>query len=50
MCAVAGVAFTKDGRYMAVVERRDCKDFISIFVCNNWQLLRVSSASPPTLL
>ncbi|XP_014739407.1 PREDICTED: WD repeat-containing protein WRAP73 isoform X1 [Sturnus vulgaris] len=35
-----GMAFTKDGRYMAVAERRDCKDFISIFVCNNWQLLR----------
>ncbi|NXP29239.1 WRP73 protein, partial [Scytalopus superciliaris] len=35
-----GVAFTKDGRYMAVAERRDCKDFISIFVCSNWQLLR----------
>ncbi|NXR86633.1 WRP73 protein, partial [Hypocryptadius cinnamomeus] len=35
-----GVAFTKDGRYMAVAERRDCKDFISIFVCRNWQLLR----------
>lgn len=42
---MAGVAFTKDGRYMAVAERRDCKDFISIFVCRNWQLLRVSSAS-----
>ncbi|XP_059685989.1 WD repeat-containing protein WRAP73 isoform X2 [Gavia stellata] len=35
-----GVAFTKDGRYMAVAERRDCKDFISIFVCSDWQLLR----------
>lgn len=50
ICPVAGVVFTKDGRYMAVAERRDCKDFISIFVCSNWQLLRVSSASPPTLL
>lgn len=47
---MAGVAFTKDGRYMAVAERRDCKDFISIFVCRSWQLLRVSSASAPTLL
>lgn len=37
----AGIAFTKDGRYMAVAERRDCKDFISIFVCSDWQLLRV---------
>lgn len=47
---MAGVAFTKDGRYMAVAERRDCKDFISIFVCRNWQLLRVSTASAPPLL
>uniref|UniRef100_A0A663LWM0 WD repeat containing, antisense to TP73 n=1 Tax=Athene cunicularia TaxID=194338 RepID=A0A663LWM0_ATHCN len=35
-----GIAFTKDGRYMAVAERRDCKDFVSIFVCSDWQLLR----------
>ncbi|XP_052547949.1 WD repeat-containing protein WRAP73 isoform X3 [Tympanuchus pallidicinctus] len=35
-----GIAFTKDGRYMAVAERRDCKDFVSLFVCSNWQLLR----------
>ena len=26
---------------MAVAERRDCKDFVSIFVCSDWQLLRV---------
>ncbi|NWH71615.1 WRP73 protein, partial [Piaya cayana] len=35
-----GIAFAKDGRYMAVAERRDCKDFVSIFVCSDWQLLR----------
>ncbi|NXN98622.1 WRP73 protein, partial [Rhinopomastus cyanomelas] len=35
-----GITFTKDGRYMAVAERRDCKDFVSIFVCSDWQLLR----------
>uniref|UniRef100_A0A8D0KVA4 WD repeat containing, antisense to TP73 n=1 Tax=Strix occidentalis caurina TaxID=311401 RepID=A0A8D0KVA4_STROC len=38
--SLAGIAFTKDGRYMAVAERRDCKDFVSIFVCSDWQLLR----------
>ncbi|NXV41620.1 WRP73 protein, partial [Uria aalge] len=38
--SLAGIAFTRDGRYMAVAERRDCKDFISIFVCSDWQLLR----------
>ncbi|PKU35252.1 wd repeat-containing protein hypothetical protein [Limosa lapponica baueri] len=36
-----GIAFTRDGRYMAVAERRDCKDFVSIFVCSDWQLLRI---------
>ncbi|KAM5140389.1 WD repeat-containing protein WRAP73 [Mantella aurantiaca] len=35
-----GIAFTKDGRHMALAERRDCKDYISIFVCNDWRLLR----------
>ncbi|XP_006016278.1 WD repeat-containing protein WRAP73 isoform X1 [Alligator sinensis] len=35
-----GIAFTKDGHYMALAERRDCKDFISLFVCSDWQLLR----------
>ncbi|KAM8790266.1 WD repeat-containing protein WRAP73 [Rhynchonycteris naso] len=35
-----GVAFSRDGRYLALAERRDCKDYVSIFVCSNWQLLR----------
>ncbi|XP_039612031.1 WD repeat-containing protein WRAP73 isoform X1 [Polypterus senegalus] len=35
-----GIDFTKDGRYLALAERRDCKDYISIFVCSDWQLLR----------
>ncbi|KAE8593305.1 hypothetical protein XENTR_v10019069 [Xenopus tropicalis] len=35
-----GIAFTHDGRHMALAERRDCKDYISIFVCNDWRLLR----------
>ncbi|KAG5838690.1 hypothetical protein ANANG_G00226270 [Anguilla anguilla] len=35
-----GVDFSRDGRYMALAERRDCKDYISLFVCGDWQLLR----------
>ncbi|XP_004607262.1 WD repeat-containing protein WRAP73 [Sorex araneus] len=35
-----GIAFTLDGRHMAVAERRDCKDYVSVFVCGDWQLLR----------
>uniref|UniRef100_A0A8C5H084 WD repeat containing, antisense to TP73 n=1 Tax=Gouania willdenowi TaxID=441366 RepID=A0A8C5H084_GOUWI len=35
-----GVDFSKDGRYMALAERRDCKDHVSVFVCNDWHLFR----------
>ncbi|XP_045659454.1 WD repeat-containing protein WRAP73 isoform X2 [Ursus americanus] len=35
-----GITFTRDGRYMALAERRDCKDHVSVFVCSDWQLLR----------
>ena len=36
-----GLDFTKDGRYMALAERRNCKDFISVFVCEAWKMLQV---------
>uniref|UniRef100_A0A669EYK9 WD repeat containing, antisense to TP73 n=1 Tax=Oreochromis niloticus TaxID=8128 RepID=A0A669EYK9_ORENI len=35
-----GIDFSRDGSYMALAERRDCKDFVSIFVCDDWHLLR----------
>uniref|UniRef100_A0A9J7XTA8 WD repeat containing, antisense to TP73 n=1 Tax=Cyprinus carpio carpio TaxID=630221 RepID=A0A9J7XTA8_CYPCA len=35
-----GIDFTADGRYMALAERRECKDYISVFVCDDWHLLR----------
>lgn len=35
-----GIHFTNDGKYMALAERRDCRDFISVFVCNTWQLVK----------
>ncbi|XP_060787460.1 WD repeat-containing protein WRAP73 isoform X3 [Neoarius graeffei] len=35
-----GMDFSADGHYMALAERRDCKDYISIFVCDDWHLLR----------
>uniref|UniRef100_A0A9J7XWJ2 WD repeat containing, antisense to TP73 n=2 Tax=Cyprinus carpio TaxID=7962 RepID=A0A9J7XWJ2_CYPCA len=43
---VGGVSFAPcqlllaDGRYMALAERRECKDYISVFVCDDWHLLR----------
>uniref|UniRef100_A0A8C8YJ96 WD repeat containing, antisense to TP73 n=1 Tax=Prolemur simus TaxID=1328070 RepID=A0A8C8YJ96_PROSS len=41
-----GITFTRDGRYMALAERRDCKDYVSVFVCSDWQLLRVRRSVP----
>uniref|UniRef100_A0A3B5B068 WD repeat containing, antisense to TP73 n=1 Tax=Stegastes partitus TaxID=144197 RepID=A0A3B5B068_9TELE len=35
-----GVDFSRDGRYMALAERRDCKDYVCVFVCDDWHLLR----------
>uniref|UniRef100_UPI00358FE037 WD repeat-containing protein WRAP73 isoform X1 n=2 Tax=Myxine glutinosa TaxID=7769 RepID=UPI00358FE037 len=35
-----GVDFTQDGQYMALAERRNCKDFVSVFACQDWQLLK----------
>ena len=37
----SGLDFTKDGKYMALAERRNCKDCISIFACSSWQLVKV---------
>lgn len=30
---------------MALAERRDCRDHVSVFVCSDWQLLRVGAFS-----
>uniref|UniRef100_A0A8C4Q297 WD repeat containing, antisense to TP73 n=1 Tax=Eptatretus burgeri TaxID=7764 RepID=A0A8C4Q297_EPTBU len=35
-----GMDFTQDGQYMALAERRNCKDFVSVFACQDWQLLK----------
>ena len=32
--------FTRDGKYMLLAERRECKDYASIFECATWQLLK----------
>lgn len=36
----SGLDFTRSGSYMALAERRDCKDMISIFDCSSWQLVQ----------
>ncbi|CAG9466606.1 unnamed protein product [Pedinophyceae sp. YPF-701] len=35
----SGVAFSPDGRYMAVPERRACKDYVRLYACGSWELL-----------
>ncbi|XP_057682364.1 WD repeat-containing protein WRAP73 isoform X2 [Corythoichthys intestinalis] len=35
-----GIDFSRDGCYMALAERRDCKDYVCLFVCDDWHLLR----------
>lgn len=37
-----GIAFSHDGNYMAVMERKDCKDHVSLFAVSSWQLVKVS--------
>lgn len=32
--------FSSNGKYMALAERRDCKDHVSLFDCSQWQLVR----------
>ncbi|GFO22024.1 protein tilb [Plakobranchus ocellatus] len=34
------MAFSSGGKYMALAERRDCKDHVSIFSCQAWALVR----------
>ncbi|KAK2165292.1 hypothetical protein LSH36_52g03026 [Paralvinella palmiformis] len=35
-----GLSFSPDGKFLALAERRDCKDYISVFVCSTWQLVK----------
>lgn len=32
--------YSNGGKYMALAERRDCKDFITIFACDSWELVK----------
>lgn len=33
--------YSNGGKYMVLVERRDCKDFVIIFVCDFWEFVKV---------
>ena len=36
-----GYSFTKDGKFMALLEKRETKDALSIYSCAKWKLLNV---------
>lgn len=35
-----GMDFSMDGKYMALLERRNYKDFVSVFACDSWEMLK----------
>jgi len=34
-----GLTFSNDGKFMALAERREAKDYVGIYFCGNWKLL-----------
>jgi WD40 repeat protein len=36
----AGCSFSHDGTYMAVLERKECKDFVSVFATRTWEMVK----------
>eukprot|EP00741_Cyanophora_paradoxa_P000029 tig00000057_g27.t1 len=38
--SAAGIDFSKDGRWMALAVRRDCKDYVQIYACDTWELVK----------
>ncbi|GAB4825899.1 hypothetical protein Ancab_008766 [Ancistrocladus abbreviatus] len=39
--ASKGISFTQDGKFAAICTRRDCKDYINLLSCHNWEIMRV---------
>lgn len=35
-----GLAYSPDGKYVALAERRGCKDHICILLCSNWKIVK----------
>ncbi|XP_037076179.1 WD repeat-containing protein WRAP73-like [Pollicipes pollicipes] len=42
----SSLAFSPDGEFLAVVERRGCRDHVSLFSTSAWELVKVSCAGP----
>ena len=34
-----GLSFTSNGKFMALAERNDCKDYVGIYYCGDWKLM-----------
>ncbi|KAI6696156.1 hypothetical protein NL676_016275 [Syzygium grande] len=39
--ASKGVSFTQDGKFAAICTRHDCKDYINLLSCHNWEIMGV---------
>ncbi|KAJ7547562.1 hypothetical protein O6H91_08G092100 [Diphasiastrum complanatum] len=37
--AARGVSFTKDGKFVGIATRRDCKDYVNMLACNTWEVM-----------
>eukprot|EP00697_Spironema_sp_BW2_P004277 gnl/Spiro4/15820_TR8515_c0_g1_i1.p1 gnl/Spiro4/15820_TR8515_c0_g1~~gnl/Spiro4/15820_TR8515_c0_g1_i1.p1 ORF type:complete len:470 (-),score=132.29 gnl/Spiro4/15820_TR8515_c0_g1_i1:102-1448(-) len=35
-----GLSFSNNGQYMALAERRECKDSVGIYACDTWQMVK----------
>ncbi len=34
-----GVSFTRDGKFVAIATRRDCKDYMNLLSCQGWEAM-----------
>jgi len=39
--SLTGISFTSDGKFMAIAERRDIKDYVGIYYTKDWKLVNV---------
>ncbi|KAK4786807.1 hypothetical protein SAY86_010640 [Trapa natans] len=37
--ATRGLSFTRDGKYAAICTRHDCKDYVNLLSCHNWEIM-----------
>ncbi|XP_031392137.1 WD repeat-containing protein WRAP73 isoform X3 [Punica granatum] len=37
--ATRGISFTRDGKFAAICTRHDCKDYINLLSCHNWEIM-----------